>query len=126
MKEIIQNFLELNFDYISQKYLLYKLLHDLSEPFSEELEKKINEIVEQSLKTNKALELIKNSYDIIFKAFKEKIYKYSKNEKIYEDNENKTKKNNSNYTKNNYNSSKSNTKEDNLECPYPSFKYYKK
>ena len=126
LKEIIQNFLELNFDYISQKYLLYKLLHDLSEPFSEELEKKINEIVEQSLKTNKALELIKNSYDIIFKAFKEKIYKYSKNEKIYEDNENKTKKNNSNYTKNNYNSSKSNTKEDNLECPYPSFKYYKK
>ena len=126
LKEIIQNFLELNFDYISQKYLLYKLLHDLSEPFSEELEKKINEIVEQSLKTTKALELIKNSYDIIFKAFKEKIYKYSKNEKIYEDNENKTKKNNSNYTKNNYNSSKSNTKEDNLECPYPSFKYYKK
>ena len=42
-KKIINNFLNSNFYYISQKYLIYKLLSDLTEPFSEELEKKINQ-----------------------------------------------------------------------------------
>jgi len=41
LKEIIKSFLESNFDYIGQKYLLYKLLHDFSEPFSEVIEKKV-------------------------------------------------------------------------------------
>ena len=121
LKEIIKSFLESNFDYIGQKYLLYKLLHDFSEPFSEVIEKKVNEIVVQNLEKNKAIELLKKSYSIIFKAFVEEIYKNSRNGMIFEEGNNKNE-NNNNYEANNYNGSTSQIKENNLECPYPPFK----
>ena len=124
LKGIIKNFLELNFYYISQRYLLYKLIHDFSEPFSEQLEKKINEIVEKSLKKNKVLEFIKKSYNIIFKDFIESNFKKFKNGKIYEEKDDKNVNNKYSYVKKNYNVSTNHIKEKNLDCPYPSFKNY--
>ena len=127
LKGIIKNFLGLNFDYISQRYLLYKLLHDFSEPFSEELEKKINEIVYKNLEKNKALELIKKSYNIIFRDFIDSIFKESTDGKIYEEKDDKNVTNKYSYVKKNYNVSTDHIKENNLACPgpYPSFNNYK-
>ena len=123
-KKIINNFLNSNFYYISQKYLIYKLLSDLTEPFSEELEKKINAIVAGNLEKNKTKKLINNSYDIIFEAFKRTIYQNFKNGKIYEENDSSDNDNDINFNNNVSKRQNKNGKDNNMECPepyYPSF-----
>ena len=121
-KKIINNFLNSNFYYISQKYLIYKLLSDLTEPFSEELEKKINAIVAGNLEKNKTKKLINNSFDIIFEAFKRTIYQNFSNGKIYEENDSND--NDINFNNNTSKRQNKNGKDNNMECPepyYPSF-----
>jgi len=123
-KKIINNFLNSNFYYISQKYLIYKLLSDLTEPFSEELEKKINVIAAGNLEKNKTKKLINNSYDIIFEAFKRTIYQNFKNGKIYEENDSSDNDNDINFNNNVSKRQNKNGKDNNMECPepyYPSF-----
>ena len=81
-KEIIKNFLENNFYYISQKYLIYKLIEDFFIPFAEALEKTINEIIYEQSK-----DLIKKIYDSVFDEFRLNVYKKFVNGKIYKEND---------------------------------------
>ena len=81
-KEIIKNFLENNFYYISQKYLIYKLIEDFFIPFAEVLEKTINEIIYEQSK-----DLIKKIYDSVFDEFRLNVYKKFVNGKIYKEND---------------------------------------
>ena len=122
-KTIIKDFLEPNFYYISQKYLIYKLFYDFSEPFSEDLEKKVNDIVKKNLKKNEINEKIKKSYEDIFNAFRKSIENRARNGKIYPEN-------NPNENKYNYggcgrpkNFKQNEPKDSNLDCPYPSFNH---
>ncbi len=120
--KIITGFLSSNFYYISQIYLFYKLLLEIKEPFSEQLKKKMNEIIETNLKKNSSKKLIENTFDKIFEKFKERIYENSKNGKIYEKEHNEIGKSIVNYNIG-YNNEEINTNNnenaDNLECPYP-------
>ena len=115
-KEIIKDFLDDNFYYISQKYLIYKLIYEFSEPFCDELGKTINKIVDKNLETTETNQLTLNSFDIIFNAFRDKIYKNSKNGKIYEQNDNNDK--NNEYA---VNPKIMEIRGKNLDCPSPAF-----
>ena len=122
-KTIIKDFLEPNFYYISQKYLIYKLFYDFSEPFSEDLEKKVNDIIKKNLKKNEINEKIKKSYENIFSAFRKSIKNRARNGKIYpENNPNENKYNYENY-KRPKNFKQNEPKDSNLDCPYPSFNH---
>ena len=131
-KKIISEFLNANFYYISQKYVIYRFISDYSESFFEELEKNMNEIVKQNIEKNEAKKLIKYSYDKIFKAFRKTIYENVKDEKIYEEKDDNNQFNNFNKSINlNYNNDnnpistqKSGIRND-LDCPnpYPSLNY---
>ena len=87
IKKIIRNFLEKNFDYISQKYLIYKLIYEYSESFMEILEKTINKIIIENFGRKQTMDLIKKSYDIIYDEFRLSVYKKFINGKIYEEND---------------------------------------
>ena len=89
-KNIINQFLNANFYYISQKYLIYRFISDFSEIFSEDLEKKMNDIVAANLEKNKSKKLIKNTFNKIFDSFRESIYQNAHNGILYgEKNNNK-------------------------------------
>ena len=87
-KEIIKNFLEKNFYYISQKYLIYKLIEDFFIPFTELLKNRINEIIYKQLGNEQTKGLTKNLYDSVFSEFRLNVYKKFVNGKIYEENDN--------------------------------------
>ena len=87
IKKIIRNFFEKNFDYISQKYLIYKLIYEYTESFMEILEKEINEIIIENFGRKQTMDLIKKSYDIIYGEFRLSVYKKFINGKMYEENE---------------------------------------
>ena len=104
-KKIISEFLCLNFNYISQKYLIYRFILDISETFSENLEKRMNEIVYKNMKTEKTKGLIKGSFDKIYEFFINAIYQPFHNKNIYEedfiiDNDNNNKENQTEEEKN--------------------------
>ena len=82
-KNIINQFLNANFYYISQKYLIYRFISDFSEIFSEDLEKKMNDIVAANLEKNKSKKLIKNTFNKIFDSFRESIYQNAHNGILY-------------------------------------------
>lgn len=120
-KKIISKFLNSNFYYISQKYLIYRFLSDFSEPFSEELEKKINEIITKNLEKDVTKKLIMNSYEKIFNEFRQTIIQKSKNGKFYEDTDEVGLNNNNNsdnYYQTGLDMPKNEMKND-LSCPYP-------
>ena len=120
-KKIISKFLNSNFYYISQKYLIYRFLSDFSEPFSEELEKKINEIITNNLEKDVTKKLIMNSYEKIFNEFRQTIIQKSKNGKFYEDTDEVGLNNNNNldnYYQTGLDMPKNEMKND-LACPYP-------
>ena len=97
LKKIIKNFLNDNFFYISQKYLIYRFFYDFSEPFCEGLEQAINAIIEKNLEKSKIENLIEKSFDIIFNEFKKYIYQNTNNGKIYNDDMNNDYNNNDYY-----------------------------
>lgn len=130
-KKIIKNYLNSNFYYISQKYLIYRFISDFSEQYEDELEKKMNDIVASNLEKMANKKLIKKTFDKIFKAFRQSVYQNFKNGKIYkEDNNNGLNvihdisiNNHNNINDNNYDISldTKNEKKNDLDCPYPSF-----
>ena len=123
LKKIIKNFLNSNLFYISQKYLIYKFFYDFSESFCEGLEQTINDIIANNIEKAEIEKLIKNSFDIIFNEFREKIYKNSNNGKIYNDDENNGDNNDYDYNKNmELSNRKKETDNDDMDCAYPSFK----
>ena len=87
IKKIIRNFLEKNFDYISQKYLIYKLIYEYCEYFMEILKKAVNEIIIKNFGKKQTMDLIKKAYDIIYGEFRLSVYKKFINGKIYEEND---------------------------------------
>ena len=113
-KKIINDFLCLNFYYISQKYCIYRLILDISEIFSENLEKQMNQIVNTNIQKKVSKDLILDSFNKIFDLFRHGIYQPYPNEIIYQDD---------NYKDDNYYNAKNNhilEKENNYGCPYPS------
>jgi len=114
--QIIQIYLESKFYYLSQKYLLYRLITDLSEPFSEEVEKEVNKIVRENLANNEALvccqELYSYKLEDIDKKFREFIKKGGY-KKLENGGNNLTNNNNNMNTKNDMPMEN----EDNLDCP---------
>ena len=87
IKKIIRNFFEKNFDYISQKYLIYKLIYEYCEYFMEILKKAVNEIIIKNFGKKQTMDLIKKAYDIIYGEFRLSVYKKFINGKIYEEND---------------------------------------
>ena len=84
-RKIIQTFLNNNFYYISQKYIIYRLITDVCEPYSEEIENEINKIVKDILNIdNDANKWFRNSYYKKFEYFKEYINTFRHNGKIYD------------------------------------------
>lgn len=81
--EVIESFLNDNFYYISQKYIIYHLIVDIFESFSEEVENQMNRIVKDILVTNDAKEWFKDIYYKKFQGFKSSINKFRRNGKIY-------------------------------------------
>ena len=81
--EVIESFLNDNFYYISQKYIIYHLILDIFESFSEEVENQMNRIVKDILVTNDAKEWFKDIYYKKFQGFKSSINKFRRNGKIY-------------------------------------------
>ena len=120
--KIIKDFLNSNFYYISQIYLVYKFLSEIKEPFSEQLKKKMNEIIEENLQKNTSKKLIENTFDKIFENFEEFIFQNKKNRKLYEKEKFKLRRSVVNYN-NDLNNKKINYKNIyksiNLDCPNP-------
>ena len=81
--QVIESFLNDNFYYISQKYIIYHLIVDIFESFSEEVENQMNRIVKDILVANDAKEWFKDIYYKKFKGFKANINKFRRNGKIY-------------------------------------------
>ena len=118
----IQIYLNSKFYYLSQKYLLYRLITDLSEPFSEEVEKEVNIIVKENLSNNEALECCQDLYLYKLEDIDKKINEFIKKGGY------KKHKNDRNIMQNNTNNNENNDmlmdNEDNLDCPninYPKF-----
>ena len=81
--QVIESFLNDNFYYISQKYIIYHLIVDIFESFSEEVENQMNRIVKDILMINDAKEWFQNIYYKKFQGFKSNINNYRRNGKIY-------------------------------------------
>ena len=60
--KIIETFLNSNFYFISQKYIIYHLITDVRESLSEKVEGEFNKIVSQILSTNDANDWSKELY----------------------------------------------------------------
>ena len=91
--KIIEKFLNDNFYYISQKYIIYRVLTDVIEPFTESVELKVNSIVKELLNQKSPKDLLEIIYYKKFNDLEERINGFCKNGKIYnlkEQNENTT------------------------------------
>jgi len=58
----IQIYLNSKFYYLSQKYILYRLITDISGSFSEDIEKEVNRIIKDTLKNNDVLKWCQDLY----------------------------------------------------------------
>ncbi len=81
--EIIKRFLTDNFYYISQKYIIYRVIIDVIEKIEEYTENKIDEIVNGFFKDNN---FFKDIFSKKYEDLEGKINSFKKNGKIYEDN----------------------------------------
>ena len=87
-KNIITQFLSYNFYYISQKYIIYRIITDVSESICEKIEHYINIVIKDILKQNNP-DYLEEIYHQKFEELEQTINKYRKNTKIYyEKNEN--------------------------------------
>ena len=116
--EIIETFLNSNFYFISQKYIIYHLIIDVRESLSEKVESEFNKIVSQILSTNDANDWSKELY---YRKMDDLIKEFNKFLKIdgYKGENYKCKKD--------YNETKNNTlishNNNDYDCPnpYPDF-----
>ena len=83
-KDRIAEFLNYNFYYLSQKYIIYRVITDVNEDISETIESYINNIVKELL-NQKEPDYLETIYYQKFKDLEQNInqYKYKKNSKIY-------------------------------------------
>ena len=87
-QDIITKFLNNNFYYISQKYIIYRIITDVSESICETIEHYINIVIKDILKQNNP-DYLEEIYHQKFEDLEQTINKYRKNLKIYyEKNEN--------------------------------------
>ena len=136
-KEIIEKFLNDNFYYIAQKYIIYTLICSILEPYSEEVEKQINKIVEEIVVSPEAKSWYEELYNKKFEDFEERIKQCYKNGKIYEEGKEGNYNNIDNYkytcnnksdtsNKNEYSKTlNKNLEEENIESNYPEAPYPK-
>ena len=90
-KYIIETFLNDNFYYISQKYLIYRVFTDVCETISDRIEIEVNEIIKDLLDKKNPKDLLIKIYNQKFKDLEERINKYRKDDnKIYNHKENKS------------------------------------
>ena len=85
---IIESFLNNNFYFISQKYIIYHFITDVRESLSEAVETAFNNIVKDYLTTNDANELAKDLYYRKMDLLIEDINKFLKKGGYKEDNNN--------------------------------------
>jgi hypothetical protein len=83
-KDRIEEFLNYNFYYLSQKYIIYRVITDVNEDISETIESYINNIVKELL-NQKEPDYLETIYYQKFKDLEQNInqYKYKENSKIY-------------------------------------------
>ena len=80
---IISQFLKDNFYYISQKYLIYRIIKDILEDLLEKLGQKIIEKMNNFISSEEINSKYKNIYLKIFEDFGKEINKYRIDGKIY-------------------------------------------
>ena len=90
---IIETFLKDNFNFISQKYIIYRLIIDVRESFSEGVEKEINLTIAEILTQNDAYNWSKDIYERKFDDLIEIVKEFQKNIGYGEDNYDKKGKN---------------------------------
>ena len=73
-----------NFYYISQKYIIYRVLTDVIEPFTESVELKVNSIVKELLNQKSPKDLLEIIYYKKFNDLEERIKKSSHSLKVRE------------------------------------------
>ena len=134
-KEVLEKFLNDNFYYIAQKYIIYTLICSILEPYSEEVEKQINKIVEEIVVSPEAKSWYEELYSKKFEDFEERIKQCYKNGKIYEEGKEGNYNNIDNYkytcnnksdtsNKNEYSKTlNKNLEEENIESNYPEAPY---
>ena len=83
-KDRISEFLNYNFYYLSQKYIIYRVITDVNENISETIENYINNIVKELL-NQKEPDYLETIYYHKFNDLEQNInqYKYKENSKIY-------------------------------------------
>ena len=86
-KEIINKFLNDNFYYISQKYLIYRIITDVCESILDTVENNINNIIKNYLNQNNP-DILENIYYQKFEDLKEIINGYKNKDTIYNENDN--------------------------------------
>jgi hypothetical protein len=84
-KDRISEFLSYNFYYLSQKYIIYRVITDVNENISEKIDCYINIIVKDLLNQN-APDYLEPIYYQKFEDFEQNINNYRKNSKIYNKN----------------------------------------
>ena len=83
---IIEIFLSNNFYYLSQKYIIYRVIVDVFEKITERVESLINDLIRSLLDEKNPYDLLKEIYFKKSEDLKERIDNFLKNNKIYEKN----------------------------------------
>ena len=117
---IIETFLNSNFYFIAQKYIIYRLITDVNEDLSEEVENQINEIVSEILKSNEADDWSKEIYYQKFDDLKETVKQFYKEGGFTGNNAKKIGYNNKTSNQNLNNGLNDNSNDDCPIGPYPS------
>ena len=78
----ITSFLNDNFYYISQKYIIYRVIADVCEPISERIEQALNQLIKDLLSQNNPQDLLEDIYIKKFEDLEEIIngFRDKKNE----------------------------------------------
>ena len=82
-KNIIEKFLNNYFYYISQKYIIYKIVSDTGDSFSKEIVKEVNHFIKNFI-LKQANELFKKNFLKKFDNLRDLIKTYKKDDKIYD------------------------------------------
>ena len=82
-KNIIEKFLNNYFYYISQKYIIYKIVSDTGDSFSKEIVKEVNHFIKNFI-LKEANELFKKNFLKKFDNLRDLIKTYKQDDKIYD------------------------------------------